>query len=290
MNNRRLLPAAVIICSSLLSAGFLLNPPDERSGQHIDILMREIGHRVLHAGGDSTSRVMPVKQMADHIFQISFEGPLTFEPDTVVKVVSAIMERDGLGLPYIVTMIDCATDEIIYGFQMGRGKRDIVACLGRKQPKGCYILQVALMEKEQSGAAYMPSLSILGGGTLLAIGMLLFYPRTTGRRGILEKSTEGVVGIGSYAFLPDKGLLQREGQMVELTTKESRVLAILSREMNTTVLREKLNEIWADEGVITGRSLDVFVSKLRKRLVDDPAIRIINVHGKGYRLEVGTGD
>jgi DNA-binding response OmpR family regulator len=47
-----------------------------------------------------------------------------------------------------------------------------------------------------------------------------------------------------------------------------------------------MQEIWINEGVITGRSLDMFVSKLRKKLSSDPELRITNVHGKGYKLEI----
>jgi DNA-binding response OmpR family regulator len=47
-----------------------------------------------------------------------------------------------------------------------------------------------------------------------------------------------------------------------------------------------MQKVWIDEGVITGRSLDVFVSKLRKKLSGDPVLSITNVHGKGYKLEV----
>jgi DNA-binding response OmpR family regulator len=46
-----------------------------------------------------------------------------------------------------------------------------------------------------------------------------------------------------------------------------------------------LKRVWEDEGVITGRSLDVFISKLRKKLKNDPSVQIVNVHGKGYKLE-----
>ena len=53
------------------------------------------------------------------------------------------------------------------------------------------------------------------------------------------------------------------------------------------ILRDTLmQEIWINEGVITGRSLDMFVSKLRKKLSGDPELKITNVHGKGYRLEI----
>ena len=252
--------------------------------------MREIGHKVLRAAGDSISRVLPVKQMSESIFQISFEAPLTFEPDTLVRIVSAVMERDDFKLPYIVNVIDCTNDEVIYGYQIGKEKRDIVPCLGRTQPYGCYILQIMLIEYEQAGNGLMPSLAILAAGALMVLGLIFYNPKRTTKKNVSEDEPQGFVGIGSYSFQSEKGLLRREGNVVELTVKESRVLAILSREINATVLREKLNEIWADEGVITGRSLDVFVSKLRKRFVNDATIRIINVHGKGYRLEVASGE
>ena len=55
---------------------------------------------------------------------------------------------------------------------------------------------------------------------------------------------------------------------------------------NTIIYREQLQkDVWENEGVIVTRSLDVFISKLRKKLEKDPAIRIVNVHGKGYKLE-----
>lgn len=288
MNKKLILPAAVIFCSSLLSAGFLFNRPEAHSAQHLHILMREIGHRVLLAAGDSTSRVLPVRQVNDSLFHVSFEAPLRFESDTLVKIVSDIMGRNNFKSPYVVNMIDCANNEIIYGFHMGKGKSGIVPCLGRMQPHGCYILEIALLEYDQAGGGLIPSLGILAAGTLLVLGLIFFNPQTVKKKSVSEQESQNFVSIGSYAFQSEKGLLRHEGNVVELSVKESRVLTILSREINTTVLREKLNEIWADEGVITGRSLDVFVSKLRKRFVNDPTIRIINVHGKGYRLEAGS--
>jgi len=57
--------------------------------------------------------------------------------------------------------------------------------------------------------------------------------------------------------------------------------------MNEISNRKQLQkEVWEDDGVLVGRSLDVFISKLRKKLEADPAVRIINIHGKGYKLEV----
>ncbi|NBP70070.1 MAG: winged helix family transcriptional regulator [Cytophagia bacterium] len=57
--------------------------------------------------------------------------------------------------------------------------------------------------------------------------------------------------------------------------------------MNEPITRDQLlKEGWEDEGVIVGRSLDVFISKLRKKLIKDPKVQITNIHGIGYKLEV----
>ena len=76
-------------------------------------------------------------------------------------------------------------------------------------------------------------------------------------------------------------------ETVSLTDKECRILTSLNRNIGQLTLREELiQEVWTDEGVITGRSLDMFVSKLRKKLSSDPELRITNVNGKGYKLEI----
>jgi DNA-binding response OmpR family regulator len=76
-------------------------------------------------------------------------------------------------------------------------------------------------------------------------------------------------------------------EIIVLTDKECKILELLNRNFNQLTSREDLiQEVWANEGVITGRSLDMFVSKLRKKLSADPEVHITNIHGKGYKLEV----
>ena len=77
------------------------------------------------------------------------------------------------------------------------------------------------------------------------------------------------------------------GESIDLTVKESRVLSILASSPNEIIERSRLQkEIWEDEGVIVGSSLDMFISKLRKKLEVDERLKIVVVRGKGYRLEV----
>ena len=74
-----------------------------------------------------------------------------------------------------------------------------------------------------------------------------------------------------------------------LTTKESKILHILALQQNQIIDRDKLQkEVWENEGVIVGRSLDMFISKLRKKLEQDEQVKITNVHSRGYKLEVSS--
>ncbi|MBK8635534.1 MAG: winged helix-turn-helix domain-containing protein [Saprospiraceae bacterium] len=75
--------------------------------------------------------------------------------------------------------------------------------------------------------------------------------------------------------------------LISLTFKESKLLEILAANPNVVVSRDDLQKlVWEDEGVIVGRSLDVFISKLRKKLDQDPRLTIVSEHGKGYVLRV----
>lgn len=76
-------------------------------------------------------------------------------------------------------------------------------------------------------------------------------------------------------------------KIVQLTTKESELLAVLCSHQNSVVEREQiLNSVWQNDSYYSARSMDVYVSKLRKYLKSDPAVSIANVHGKGYKLLV----
>jgi len=82
-------------------------------------------------------------------------------------------------------------------------------------------------------------------------------------------------------------LLSVKGENLTLTQKEAGVLQLFCQNMNKLVKRDYiLKTIWEDEGYFVGRSLDVFISKLRKYLKNDSSIRIVNIHGVGYKMEV----
>ncbi|HTJ50562.1 MAG TPA: winged helix-turn-helix domain-containing protein, partial [Cyclobacteriaceae bacterium] len=93
--------------------------------------------------------------------------------------------------------------------------------------------------------------------------------------------------LGKFTFDYHHQKLILGSEVIVLTDKECKILELLNQNFGELTSREDLmQQVWINEGVITGRSLDMFVSKLRKKLSADPALRINNIHGKGYKLEV----
>ena len=95
------------------------------------------------------------------------------------------------------------------------------------------------------------------------------------------------MGIGKFELYYRKHLLKFGNEEIQLSQKENKLLALFASQQNEILERDHLlKEIWEDEGVFVGRSLDMFVSKLRKKLIQDPNIQLKNVRGRGYVLQV----
>lgn len=100
-------------------------------------------------------------------------------------------------------------------------------------------------------------------------------------------SDEVIFDIGMYRFDSKLRQIQHGDTMQKLSPKESDLLKLLCQNKNELLPRETaLRKIWGDDGYFTARSMDVFVTKLRKYLNDDPNIEIKNIHGSGFFLEV----
>ncbi|MGI5975710.1 MAG: response regulator transcription factor [Paludibacter sp.] len=91
--------------------------------------------------------------------------------------------------------------------------------------------------------------------------------------------------IGAFVFDSQKQTLEFDGETRKLTTKESELLKLLASNANNILERNyALKTIWEDDNYFNARSMDVYITKLRKLLKDDPNVAIINIHGKGYKL------
>jgi len=93
--------------------------------------------------------------------------------------------------------------------------------------------------------------------------------------------------LGSYKFDYTRQQLKLEGDTRKLTSKEAELLLLLCQTINKTLDRSAaLKIIWGDDSYFNARSMDVFITKIRKYLKNDPAVEIINIHGKGYKMVI----
>ena len=104
--------------------------------------------------------------------------------------------------------------------------------------------------------------------------------RTSGESPVLD-----TYKLGRFKFDTQKQQLLDGESVIKLTTTESELLKLLCSNANKVLERNvALKTIWVDDNYFNARSMDVYITKLRKHLKDDPSVEIINVHGKGYKL------
>ena len=264
--------------------------------KRVNLSIREIGHRLLLEAGDSTSRILPVKEISEGVFLLEFENEFAFKPDTLMALTQRLLTKTGLK-DYTVTVHECFKPEIVYGFQMSTpANSSIKACNGRNQPERCYTIQIAFANFNNENINFA-SLRWVFTGFLFFISIVFaakhfgINKSRAGNNRNEEPSVSNVNTVlptlGKFTFDYHHQKLILGSEVIVLTDKECKILELLNRNFGELTSREDLmQQVWINEGVITGRSLDMFVSKLRKKLSADPALRINNIHGKGYKLEV----
>lgn len=97
--------------------------------------------------------------------------------------------------------------------------------------------------------------------------------------------------IGTYIFDYKLRTIERSNSKQKLSPKEAELLKMLCDNQNELLPRETaLKKIWGDDGYFTARSMDVYLTKLRKLFAEDPSVEIRNIHGSGFMLEIKTTD
>jgi DNA-binding response OmpR family regulator len=105
----------------------------------------------------------------------------------------------------------------------------------------------------------------------------------------VHNTEETTFAIGNYSFNSETQQLVHNGAEQKLTTKESQLMRLLCVHKNDVLDRNfALKTIWHDDNYFNGRSMDVYIAKLRKYLKDDSKVEIVNVHGKGFKLLVNS--
>ena len=275
----------VLLSFSVICVAFSMVDDDDFAIARREILLRKIGHEILLQSGDSKSRILPVEKISNNEYQIRFENEFTFLPDSLVNTTQHLLAKDPLTRDYSVNVLNCGNAGVVYGFAIsGNKKDDIVACKGRKQPTGCYTIDIKF---KPAGINTAKNGYLLGSLTFLAFVGFISLISVKPRNALQKAEVTAVFTFGSSLFDAQERQLIVNKKIIDLTGTETRLLRIFALTPNQTIERSRLQkEIWEDEGVIVGRSLDMFISKLRKKLEPDPNINIIVVRGKGYKLEV----
>lgn len=288
----KILPFFVVGCLLFTIVSFVAEKSDKSDFEAAKevIIMREIANRVLRYTGDTTSTVLPINRLAENEFEIPFESGFSFKPDSLVRIIDRVISSNDLPRNYIVNVIECNTSKVIFGYAiLGVNQKNIVPCLGRQQPNKRYCINIKFEE-----ASWLPKNLYLLGLGLLGVGLFAFVVQRFRKTDFPSKETieespitKAAMQLGKYEFLPEELLLVFGAEKIPLTIKEAKLLSIFASNLNQIIDRNRLQkEVWEDEGVIVGRSLDMFISKLRKKLEQDPTVKLTNIHGKGYKLEV----
>lgn len=249
------------------------------------VAIRAVGNDVLLSQQDTTSLVMPVVLVAPNMYELSFENPLAFDPGSLNASVTTYFTKANLPPNYRVEVLQCGDEDVAHSFEMQANMDNtIMPCGGRILPEACYVIRVKFTEqlsKESENATLFYILIFL----VLAFLAFVFYSKYY----VYQSGTDRQHGtsLGSFTFYPDQNKLVKEAQEIPLSKKECELLEIFIAAPNQVIKREELTKkVWEDNGVIVGRSLDTYISKLRKKLQEDGTIKITNVHGVGYKLEV----
>lgn len=231
------------------------------------------------------SRVLPVKKIAEKGYQVGFEQAFTFQPGSLVNITRRLLAKDPLAGDYVVNVVNTADASVVYGYAISKNRKDdIIACVGRKQPVARYAINSIF---RPTGIMTAKNGYFLGALSFLAFAGFILLQSVKPRKILTRSRPSGILNVGAMSFNADSGKLIMNGKIIDLTRTETHVLRIFAMSPNEVIERSRLQkEIWEDEGIIEGRSLDMFISKLRKKLEFDPNIRIVVIRGKGYKLEI----
>ena len=360
-NNRLVLGSGIAIVMLLIfftASSFRKHSDPDLRMKQVNLIIRQIGHRLLLQAGDSTSRVLPVTRIKEGTFLLKFENEFVFNHDSLMVLSRGLLPKTLFPSGYTVTVHDCKKGGIVYGFQLNNTSPDILACSGRSEPAGCYTIEFAFpdfyeneepkkadigqmnesvkvdpkevnlkleesktttfdyninqltesakvdpqkinpkLEEFKKKTSDYPLRNVVFGGILVLLCVTLLIgrfgkilkpvPVQNQSHSIIRESVPESATLGKFLFDVKGQRLLLESEVISLTDKECQVLELLHKNFGELIPRDTLmQEVWINEGVITGRSLDMFISKLRKKLSADPDLRITNIHARGYRLEI----
>jgi DNA-binding winged helix-turn-helix (wHTH) protein len=249
------------------------------------IALREVGNQVLLYNQDSTSLILPIVKLEGSKYELSFQNEFLLKPGALVDIVEKSFLVSALPNFYLVELIQCSDQQVAYSYEMkGDRENSVIPCFGRVLPQGCYTLQVRFTE---GMASELNKKALFFAPAVVSLILLAFSFKKTNQTIKKDQAKEDYFVLGSFKFYPEQNKLLNGTTTISLSKKECELLTIFINNPNEVIRRDELmKRVWEDNGVFVGRSLDTFISRLRKILKSDSTIQLTNVHSVGYKLEI----
>lgn len=304
------IPLAVLLACLLAMQGMsLASRPDPNAdhqfSQQVNLAMRQAADRLFDIAGDKTSTIPPVEEVSPGEYLLRLKN--NFAYDSLPSFLEGALAQLGVDEPYYVTVNDCLDNLLVLGYSQEAVKEGQVACGGRVQKAGCYNLSVVFPNRRKSAGGNTWTWAALALGVVAAFAAGYFYKRSRQKEALpnepiapapseeapntlastIQAHHSTLLRFANTEFDPTNQFVRIGDIRQPLTFREAKLLHFFVQNANQVLERDAiLAAVWEDEGIIVGRSLDVFVSRLRKILQKDTSVKIANVHGVGYRLEV----
>lgn len=258
-----------------------------QSSEKVNLALRRTAHLLLKDVGDSTSLIPPIQQLNEKTWLIKIEQAFAYEklPDFLQKS----FEIQKIEQNYNVAILACNDGTLLLGYNIqDYFQNKEIPCVGRSDSKECRNIQVTFLDDLNT----IPHFPILGWFFATFLATVLYY---IGQRMIdKRKATSAVVNTETTFISFGQSRFDIGNQSLicgdvthALTYREAKLLNLFVQNQNQILERSFILEnVWADEGILVGRSLDMFVSRLRKMLREDPSIQLTAIHGVGYRMDV----
>jgi DNA-binding winged helix-turn-helix (wHTH) protein len=297
-----------------LLANRAVEPHDSDLSQRINLALRRTAHLLLRQSGDSTSTIAPIRQTDAQTYHVDLKK--RFNYDSLPRFLQNSLAVFNIKNGYNVMVWRDTPDTLLLGYThfdvANYLKTDTVnatiPCLGRDLAATNLSFSVrfdTLSPKESLRTVIRtaaPLTGILGFIGAMA-ALFLWFLTTRGNnekwavqslktRILVEKTTistlkTDVIPIGTSFFDLKNQTFTTNGIEQTMTFQEAQLFHLFCQHPNELLDRETiLKTVWDDEGVLITRSVDVFISRLRKIIKQDAALKITNIHGRGYRLDV----
>ncbi|MBL7829959.1 MAG: winged helix-turn-helix transcriptional regulator [Saprospiraceae bacterium] len=288
--NRFLVFAGFLAFSTMLMQFVWLNFEQKStfiSDEKINLALRRAADALLKESGDSTTRIPAVVHRTTNMWSVRIER--NFKYHNLPKILQSSFDVFGKVHNYNVVIKHCNDDNILLGYNYADFlKNNNVACQDREFSPDCYDLQINFTPKQQN-KTNMPVLGWILSGvlalSLFGLGKYKFQKHQDSET--LIKKEANCLDFGKSSLDVSNQMLKSGGITNKLTYRESKLLHLFVTHPNQILERNFiLDNVWKDEGILVGRSLDMFVSRLRKMLREDHTIKLTAIHGVGYKLEV----